>query len=115
MRSVGHFRFSRILLVLTIALAALGDSCQRTPVTTGDTSVTSEINVNGTVRFIDLEGGFWTVRGDDGLTYDPVGGLPKDFQQEGLRVHLVARPRPDLMSTHMAGRLVEIVSLRRLS
>ena len=33
------------------------------------------IQINGTVRYVTLEGGFWAVRGDDGLTYDPMNGL----------------------------------------
>jgi len=56
----------------------------------------------------------WAVRGDDGTTYDPVGALPSDFKVEGLRVRLEARLRPDLVSLHMAGPLVEIISIQRL-
>ena len=33
------------------------------------------IRVNGTVQYFNLEGGFWAVRGDDGVTYDPIAGL----------------------------------------
>jgi hypothetical protein len=54
------------------------------------------------------------VRGDDGVTYDPRGGLAKDFQHDGLRVHLVARELRDAASSHMVGPIVEIVSIRRL-
>jgi hypothetical protein len=69
--------------------------------------------VTGTARFFSIEGGFWAVRGDDGVTYDPVHGLPTEFQQEGLRVYLVARERRDLGSYHMVGPIVEIVSIQR--
>ena len=47
--------------------------------------------LDGTVRFLGIEGGFWTIRDDNGVTYDPISGLARDFQQEGLRVHLVTR------------------------
>jgi hypothetical protein len=70
--------------------------------------------VTGTVRFFSFEGGFWAVRGDDRVTYDPVGGLPTAFREDGLRVYLVARERRDLVSFHMAGPMVDIVSLQRL-
>ncbi|HEY8176096.1 MAG TPA: hypothetical protein VIF32_10405 [Gemmatimonadaceae bacterium] len=102
------------LVVLTIAAAGLGSSCKETPVSARDTSAMTEISVNGTVRFVGLEGGFWAVRGDDGVTYDPRGGLAKDFQHDGLRVHLVARELRDAAGIHMVGPIVEVVSIRRL-
>ena len=73
-----------------------------------------QVCVNGTARFFDFEGGFWAVRGDDDVTYDPLGGLPEDFRQEGLRVHLRARVRDDVGSFHMAGPIVDIVEIRTL-
>jgi hypothetical protein len=38
----------------------------------------------------------------------------KDFQKDGFRVHLVARELRDAAGIHMAGPIVEIVSIRRL-
>ena len=70
--------------------------------------------VLGTVHYYTFEGGCWAVRGDDGITYDPLGGLPAEFQRDGLRVRLEATLRPDMASFHMAGPIVEIISIRRL-
>ena len=72
-----------------------------------------QICVDGTAQFIAIEGGFWAIRGDDKVTYDPVGGLPADFRQPGLPVHLRALERRDLGSFHMVGPIVEIISIRR--
>ena len=72
------------------------------------------IAVNGTVRFMTFEGGFWAIRGDDNVTYDPLGGLPAAFQSEGLRVRIEARRRSDMVSLHMAGPIVEIISINKL-
>jgi hypothetical protein len=72
------------------------------------------IQVDGTIRYYTIEGGFWAVRGDDSTTYDPVGGLPTAFQQAGLRVVLQARIRSDLGGFHMVGPIVDIVAIRRL-
>ena len=72
------------------------------------------MQVVGTVQFFNLEGGFWAVRGDDGITYDPIGGLSPQFQQENLRVKMVARVRPDMAGIHMVGPLVEVLSIDRL-
>ena len=72
------------------------------------------MQVIGTVQFFNLEGGFWAVRGDDGITYDPIGGLSQQFQQENLRVKMVARVRPDIVGIHMVGPLVEVLSIDRM-
>lgn len=71
------------------------------------------VRVTGTVRHYELEGGFWAVRGDDGRTYDPVNGLPSDFQTDGQRVLLEARLTHDY-GIHQVGPIVEIISLQRI-
>ena len=70
------------------------------------------IHIDGTVRYIALEGGFWTVRGDDGVTYDPMNGLAAAYQRENLRVTLVARVRNDMGGVHMVGPIVEVLSIQ---
>jgi hypothetical protein len=72
------------------------------------------VRVNGTVVFMTFEGGFWAVRGDDDVTYDPMAGLPPAFQVQGLRVRLEGRRRDDVASIHMAGPIVEILTIARL-
>lgn len=72
------------------------------------------IRVTGIVSYDSFEGGFWAVRGDDGVTYDPMNGLPQEFQRENLRVRVVAKVRHDLVGTHMAGPIVEIVTIQRM-
>ena len=100
-------RYRTFSLILLVLLAA---GC-RQPTSPTDPDV---VRVNGTVRFMTFEGGFWAVRGDDNVTYDPVGGLPAAFQSEGLRVRMEARHRNDMASVHMAGPLVEILNIRIL-
>ena len=70
------------------------------------------IRVNGTVHYIALEGGFWAVRGDDGVTYDPMNGLAPAYQREDLRVTLVAKVRSDMGGVHMVGPVVEVLSIQ---
>ena len=72
------------------------------------------VRVDGTVRFVTLEGGFWAVYGDDNVTYDPMNGLPAPFQIEGLRVRMEARRRPDIGGIHMVGPIVEIIAIDKL-
>lgn len=72
-----------------------------------------EITVKGTVEHVELEGGFWGVIGDDGKRYDVVN-LPKEFQQQGLRVEFVGRLRPGRVSFHMWGVIVEVISIEKI-
>ena len=72
---------------------------------------TGAIRVEGMVQFYTLEGGFWAVRGDDGITYDPEGGLPAKFQVQNRRVTMIAKVRSDLSGVHMVGPIVEIISI----
>ena len=99
----------RAAVVLLLLVAAL-PAC-RHAVAPDDPNL---IAVNGTVRFMTVEGGFWAIRGDDNVTYDPLDGLPPAFQSEGLRVRIEARRRNDMASVHMAGPIVEIISINKL-
>jgi len=61
----------------------------------------------GTVRYKDLEGGFYAIDTDDGKKYDPVN-LPESFRKDGLRVTATVRLNKDLMSFRMYGEIIEI-------
>lgn len=93
--------------VLFAALAAGG--CAETASPSPDM-----VRTDGTVTYMSLEGGFWAIRGDSGTNYDPLGGLPPEFRQEGLRVRVEGRIRTDMASIHMFGTILEITSIRRL-
>ena len=67
----------------------------------------------GTVQFLTLEGGFWAIQGDDGVTYEP-RTLTMEFQRNGLRVRFEAKILGDAGGIHMAGPIVEIVQIRKL-
>lgn len=93
-------------LILLVVLTCSSPTAPEVP--DGATQIT------GTVHFYTFEGGFWAIRGDDAVTYDPMTGLSAEFRKEGLRVSVVVRIRTDLAGTHMAGPLVEIISIKRL-
>lgn len=71
------------------------------------------VRITGTVHYYTLEGGFWAVRGDDHVTYDPMNLLPADFQRENLRVSMVVKIRTDMAGVHMVGPIVEIISIQK--
>ena len=60
----------------------------------------------GTVRFVDVEGGCWIIdTADERL--EPID-LPADFRVDGLRVFFEANERSDLASICQVGRIVEL-------
>jgi len=69
--------------------------------------------VTGTIRRIDLEGGFFGIETEDGAKLDPVN-LPAEFQQDGLRIRARVEQLKDRVSFHMWGSLVRILSIERL-
>jgi ABC-type glycerol-3-phosphate transport system substrate-binding protein len=71
----------------------------------------AEITITGTVTHLQVEGGFYAIRGDDGVTYDPTN-LPPQFQKDGLEVEAEARRRDDMMGIHQAGPIVQLVRIR---
>jgi hypothetical protein len=71
------------------------------------------ISGTGAVKFVELEGGFYGIAGDDGKQYDPIN-LAQDFRQDGLKVRFEAKKREDMASIHMWGTIVEITKIERL-
>ena len=97
-------------LVLLLAVTVLG--CSSSPASPEFPS--GAVRINGTVQRFALEGGFWAVRGDDGVTYDPMTALASAFQREGMTVTMVAKIRTDVASIHMVGPVVEILEITEL-
>ena len=102
------------IVLVACAPKSTGSSGGRTADTSRDVAQRPDIDVTGTVRHFDLEGGFWAIRGDDSVTYDPRNGVPDQFRQEGLRVRLKARKLEGVMGTHQVGPIVEVLSLTKL-
>jgi len=92
-----------IVLVSAIAIAIVYEMKKRENVVRG----------TGTIVWLDFEGGFWGIVGDDGEGYDPIN-LGSEFQHEDLRVYFEAKIRTDLGSFHMWGKIVEILEIQKL-
>ncbi len=67
--------------------------------------------VDGTVRFLPVEGGCWSIEGTNGRRYEPIN-LPAEFRHDGLPVRAMLKARPDLASVCMVGESVEILEIR---
>ncbi len=67
----------------------------------------------GTVRYVDLEGGFYGLVVGDSARYNPQNLAP-EFQEDGLRVRFRAAVQEGMMTTQMWGRPVEILDILRV-
>lgn len=67
--------------------------------------------LNGKVVYLDLSGGFYGIEGKDGEKLNPVDGLPKSFQKDGLEVE-VSYKSSDMFSIHMWGKNISIVDIK---
>ncbi len=69
--------------------------------------------ITGTVKHLDLEGGFYGIITDDGQKLDPVN-LPDAFLQDGLRIKARIETLKGQVSVHMWGTLVRIIDIQRV-
>ena len=97
---------------LSLLLAACGkaDNDWVTPTPPADASGAA-MTITGVVHHFELEGGFYAIRGDDSVTYDPTN-LPAEFQKDGLAVEAVVRPRTNALSVRQVGTLVDVERIR---
>lgn len=68
---------------------------------------------SGTITFYSFEGGFYGIISDFGNSFDPID-LPEEFEEDGMRVFVIAKKRSDLGSIHMSGKIIEITTIRQL-
>ncbi|PIN81208.1 hypothetical protein COV13_02055, partial [Candidatus Woesearchaeota archaeon CG10_big_fil_rev_8_21_14_0_10_32_9] len=68
------------------------------------------ISGKGTVHFVDVEGGCWQIKGDDGVNYEPTN-LKSQFKQEGLKVDFEGTLNNNVGSTCMVGKLIDLESI----
>lgn len=69
--------------------------------------------ITATVQYVDLEGGFWGLVGDNGESYEPID-MPADMQRDGLHCSVTVS-FPDVMTTRMWGVPVKIIRFEILS
>ena len=68
----------------------------------------------GTVRYVELEGGFYGIVADEGNTrYNPTN-LHSDYRQDGLRVRFRGVVREDVVTTQMWGKNLELMDVQEI-
>ena len=101
------FIFSAVLFLI---------GCQYPAGVDESTSQSSELLSwkQGTIEYVDLEGGFFAIRAAGGKVYDPLN-LPEEFKKSGLSVQFKGIERHDLASVHMVGILIEISDIKNIT
>lgn len=74
----------------------------------------TSVSGTGTIRFIDLEGGFFGILADDGSEYLPLN-LPAEFENDGLRVSFEANIAKDVTTIQQWGVPVNITRIETLN
>jgi hypothetical protein len=70
------------------------------------------VRISGVIRHMNVEGGVYVIRADDGVTWNPMN-LPPEFRQDGLAVEAEGRRRDDMGGIHQVGPLLELDRIRR--
>ncbi|HKL88712.1 MAG TPA: hypothetical protein VJ884_06870 [Salinibacter sp.] len=115
--AVSHFLFGGMLVLGLLAGLAGCASEERPPGATSspstpDTTVADDvIQGTGTIRYVDLEGGFYGIVAEDGTKYDPTP-LPDSLQEDGLSVRFQLKEK-DVLTTRMWGTPVEVIRIER--
>jgi len=94
---------------LLVACSGLGWVDLEAPVAT---QAGPEFRLAGTIEYLDLEGGLFVIRAEDGAQYTPLN-LPADFRVDGLAVEADVRRRDDVATIGMVGPLLELLRIRR--
>lgn len=80
----------------------------------GDARPPEEIvSDTGTIRYVDLEGGFYGIVADDSTRYLP-DSLAAPFREDGVRVRFRAELQEDVVTIQMWGQPVRIIDIARL-
>lgn len=69
-------------------------------------------SLTGTVKYVEIEGGFWAIESEEGENYDPMN-LPERFQKEGLSIEAEVKVREDVGSIRMYGTIIEIHTIKQ--
>lgn len=104
------YTLSWTALLLALVACGSGNSDWVVPTPAAD-KTGRQIHITGVVRYSELEGGFYAIRGADGITYNPIN-LPAEFRKDGLPVEAEARMRNDMVGIHQVGPIVQLERIR---
>ncbi len=66
-----------------------------------------------TVKYVELEGGFYALVDDNGKKYLPLN-LAQEYRQPGLKLKITAQLVPDVITIYQWGTAIKIIDVERL-
>jgi len=67
------------------------------------------------MQFLDIEGGCWQFTTKDDEHYELLGSEVERLHYDGIRVELIVRDFPELASTCMIGKPVQVLEIISIS
>ena len=101
LRTRDKYKFALAIIVFAFALL-LFNGC-----------VKVSLEDTGTIKYINLEGGFYGIVADNGQKLDPLN-LKDEFKKDGLRVKFVYSLKKGTVNVHQWGKIIEILSIRKI-
>ncbi len=75
--------------------------------------IKASLEDTGTIKYVNLEGGFYGIVSDNGQKLDPVN-LKNELKKDGLRVKFVYSLKKSGANIHQWGKIIEIISIRKI-
>jgi len=72
-----------------------------------------DVSTDGTVTYIDLEGGFYGIVAKEGTKYYPLN-LGENMKTDGLKVRFLAETKDDIMTVQQWGIPIEIINIKEI-
>ncbi|MBV6656109.1 MAG: hypothetical protein KI786_20255 [Mameliella sp.] len=73
-----------------------------------------KIKIKGTVKYLNMEGGFWGIVSADGQEFRPVE-MPEQLKHDGEAVEVTLLPVEEEMSLYMWGQPVKLITFHTLN
>jgi len=98
----------RLAMILTVGLLTAAAGVWTATQWQGKTVIGETWMLEGTLRYLDLEGGCWVLEDDTGQRYQLVG-LPSSLLQNGVRLRLEVKKAERMMGKCQTGEFVRVL------
>lgn len=95
------------IIILLIAFVSIISACSMI-----DGSKENK-SFQGTVKYVELEGGFYGIVTENGEKYDPLN-LPENYQEDGLQVRVEYEFADEQVGFHMWGKIIKITDIQKI-
>ena len=102
-----------LIISICFLSSVIASHCSSTTKPVIHNSTSDIIQIEGIVRYLQFEGGFYGIIGDDGEKYKPMN-LEPQFEVDELKVKVRARMLKGVTGIHMWGKPVEVLEIEKI-